>query len=240
MLFHRSKYLHISANKNIPRCIIDREKDYSGHQNVAFPNSAQHVSQKRISCENKNTAVYSNASYQYEYVSAKQDDSDNYENNTVYEMCDSHEIDNYENNTAYEMCDSREINFNTGNLPQPNLPKNQLVLNQVQTAFKEQRTDEEDQMRNDYNLAMPIHNNISDKQNENILLSNDTYIIPEDGTYDHSHNTRHAETESNLYTHTIDDMYDVTRQHRRPDGKEDTYDHFFGNKTKDDYDISGT
>jgi hypothetical protein len=50
-------------------------------------------------------------------------------------------------------------------------------------------------MRNDYNLAMPIHNNISDKQNENILLSNDTYIIPEDGTYDHSHNTRHAETE---------------------------------------------
>jgi hypothetical protein len=75
------------------------------------------VSQKRISCENKNTAVYSNASYQYEYVSAKQDDSDNYENNTVYEMCDSHEIDNYENNTAYEMCNSREINFNTGNLP---------------------------------------------------------------------------------------------------------------------------
>jgi hypothetical protein len=146
--------------------------------------SAQHVSQNRISCENKNTAVYSNASYQYEYVSAKQDDSDNYENNTVYEMCDSHEIDNYENNTAYEMCDSRspvlschiihiiycmgiQITFSFGmtcivrvvvgsilNLPQPNLPKNQLVLNQVQTAFKEQRTDEEDQMRNDYNLAM--------------------------------------------------------------------------------------
>jgi hypothetical protein len=223
MLFHRSKYLHISANKNIPRCIIDREKDYSGHQNVAFPNSAQHVSQNRISCENKNTAVYSNASYQYEYVSAKQDDSDNYENNTVYEMCDS-----------------REIDFNTGNLPRPNLPKNQLVLNQVQTAFKEQRTDDEDQMRNDYNLAMPIHNDISDKQNVNILLSNDTYIIPEDGTYDHSHNTRHAETESNLYSHTIDDVYDVTRQDRRPDGKEDTYDHFFGNKTEDDYDISGT
>jgi hypothetical protein len=223
MLFHRSKYLHISANKNIPRCIIDREKDYSGHQNVAFPNSAQHVSQNRISCENKNTAVYSNASYQYEYVSAKQDDSANYENNTVYEMCDS-----------------REIDFNTGNLPRPNLPKNQLVLNQVQTAFKEQRTDDEDQMRNDYNLAMPIHNDISDKQNVNILLSNDTYIIPEDGTYDHSHNTRHAETESNLYSHTIDDVYDVTRQDRRPDGKEDTYDHFFGNKTEDDYDISGT
>jgi hypothetical protein len=55
-----------------------------------------------------------------------------------------------------------------------------------------------------------------------------------------THNTHHAETESNLYSHTIDDVYDVTRQDRRPDGKENTYDHFFGNKTEDDYDISGT
>lgn len=223
MLFHRSKYLHITTNKNIPRCIIDRENDYSGHQNVAFPNSAQHVSQNRNICENKDTAIYSIPSHQYGYASAKQDDSDNYENNTAYEMCDSHEID-----------------FKTGNLPQPNLPKNQLVLDQVQTDFKEQRTDEEDQRRNDYDLAMPIYNDIYDKQNENILLSNDTYIIPEDGTYDHTHNTRHAEPESNLYSHTIDDVYDVTRQDRRPDGKEDTYDHFFGKKMEDDYDISGT
>jgi hypothetical protein len=84
-----------------------------------------------------------------------------------------------------------------------------------------------------YEFAKPINAiNNGDLDNDG---KQDTYILSEDGTYDSCNNVDHTGDDNNLYSHTIDSVYDTARHERKSDDKEDTYDHFFSDTTEDDY-----
>ncbi|OPL33523.1 hypothetical protein AM593_04612, partial [Mytilus galloprovincialis] len=85
-----------------------------------------------------------------------------------------------------------------------------------------------------YEFAKPV------LDTENKLDDEDQYALSEEGVYDHSGNNRHKELEDNIYNHAVDNIYDSGTHKRNEDDKEDTYDHFFGQKTEDDYDITTT
>ncbi|CAC5355484.1 unnamed protein product [Mytilus coruscus] len=74
----------------------------------------------------------------------------------------------------------------------------------------------------------------------NKLGDEDQYALSEEGIYDHSGSNRHKELEDTIYNHAVDTIYDSGSHKRNDEGREDTYDHFFGQKTEDDYDISTT
>ncbi|XP_071130565.1 uncharacterized protein [Mytilus edulis] len=77
-------------------------------------------------------------------------------------------------------------------------------------------------------------------ETENKIDDEDQYALSEEGVYDHSGNNRHKELGDNIYNHAVDNIYDSGCHKRKDDGREDTYDHFFGQKTEDDYDITTT
>ncbi|VDI01656.1 Hypothetical predicted protein [Mytilus galloprovincialis] len=85
-----------------------------------------------------------------------------------------------------------------------------------------------------YEFAKPV------LETENKIDDEDQYALSEEGVYDHSRNTRHKELEVNIYNHAVDTIYDSGSHKRNDDEREDTYDHFFGQKTEDDYDITTT
>ncbi|CAC5355492.1 unnamed protein product [Mytilus coruscus] len=85
-----------------------------------------------------------------------------------------------------------------------------------------------------YKFAKPV------KDTENKIGDEDQYALSEEGVYDHSGSNRHKELEYNIYNHAVDTIYDSGCHKRNDVEKEDTYDHFFGQKTEDDYDISTT
>ncbi|XP_052068054.1 uncharacterized protein LOC127707514 [Mytilus californianus] len=58
------------------------------------------------------------------------------------------------------------------------------------------------------------------------------YCQSEEGTYDISGCNRHKEADGNIYSHTVDDVYDSTTHKRSVDDQEDKYDHFIGQKQK--------
>ncbi|XP_052070958.1 uncharacterized protein LOC127709444 [Mytilus californianus] len=62
------------------------------------------------------------------------------------------------------------------------------------------------------------------------------YVLSEEGVYDKTNEQRHVVNNSNVYSHAVDTMYDSAKQNTRQDGKEETYDHVFGQKTEDYYD----
>ncbi|XP_052069169.1 MAM and LDL-receptor class A domain-containing protein 1-like [Mytilus californianus] len=68
----------------------------------------------------------------------------------------------------------------------------------------------------------------------------DIYCSSEEGTYDISGCNRHKEADGNIYSHTVDDVYDSTthKLKRNDDDQEDKYYHFVGQKTEDLYDTS--
>ncbi|CAC5411623.1 unnamed protein product [Mytilus coruscus] len=87
-----------------------------------------------------------------------------------------------------------------------------------------------------YELANPR----SSIENKQILKTeqDDMYCQSEEGNYDISGCNRHKQTDGNIYSHTVDDVYDSTIRKRNDDDQEDKYDHFIGQKTEDLYDIS--
>ncbi|CAG2242742.1 unnamed protein product [Mytilus edulis] len=103
-----------------------------------------------------------------------------------------------------------------------------MVLDPSATGFNRTK------LPNTYEFAKPVmdaENNIGDQ---------DQYALSEEGVYDHSGNNRHKESEVNIYNHAVDTIYDSGSHKRNDEGRDDTYDHFFGQKTEDDYDISTT
>ncbi|XP_071133039.1 uncharacterized protein [Mytilus edulis] len=88
--------------------------------------------------------------------------------------------------------------------------------------------------RSDYEFAKPV------MDAENNFGDQDQYALSEEGVYDHSGNNRHKESDVNIYNHAVDTIYDSGSHKRNDEGRDDTYDHFFGQKTEDDYDISTT
>ncbi|XP_063446961.1 uncharacterized protein LOC134726485 [Mytilus trossulus] len=84
--------------------------------------------------------------------------------------------------------------------------------------------------RSDYEFAKP-ENNIDDESK---------FALPEERDYDHAGNNRLKELEFNIYSHAVDNIYDTGSHKRKEEGRENTYDHFFGQKTADENDNSTT
>ncbi|CAC5410564.1 unnamed protein product [Mytilus coruscus] len=62
------------------------------------------------------------------------------------------------------------------------------------------------------------------------------YALSEEGVYDKTNERRHVVKDTDVYSRTVDTVYDSSEQHMRQDRKEETYDHVFGQTTEDDYD----
>ncbi|CAG2249497.1 unnamed protein product [Mytilus edulis] len=87
-----------------------------------------------------------------------------------------------------------------------------------------------------YALAKPT--SLSENKQKLKTEQDDIYCQSEEGTYDVSGCNRHKVADGNIYSHTVDDVYDSTTHKRNDDEQEDKYDHFIGQKTEDLYDIS--
>ncbi|XP_063440862.1 uncharacterized protein LOC134721653 isoform X2 [Mytilus trossulus] len=62
------------------------------------------------------------------------------------------------------------------------------------------------------------------------------YALSEEGVYDKTDDRRHIVNDTDMYSRTVDTVYDSAEQHIKEERKEETYDHFFGEKTEDNYD----
>ncbi|CAC5361486.1 unnamed protein product [Mytilus coruscus] len=114
---------------------------------------------------------------------------------------------------------------------------NYLVLDPNETGFN--RSEGSKNTNWSYELAKPIHHGNRIKVDEGkSKYPVEVYASSEEGMYDSSHGNRHKESERNVYSHTIDNVYDSTSHTRNNDETEDSYDHFNGKKTEDDYEIS--
>ena len=54
----------------------------------------------------------------------------------------------------------------------------------------------------------------------------DWYKMNEYGVYDKTFSNRHKEDASNVYSHSFDDIYDVSTKYCRHTERDDTYDYF--------------
>lgn len=89
--------------------------------------------------------------------------------------------------------------------------------------------------KNNANVYLPKNLDQSGKQ-----LTDLYNISDEDGTYDVSSNKKQLtpQNDNNIYSHTADNIYDSGSHHKMTDRNEDTYDHFFGKQTEDEYDTT--
>ncbi|XP_076075963.1 uncharacterized protein LOC143046769 [Mytilus galloprovincialis] len=81
-----------------------------------------------------------------------------------------------------------------------------------------------------YEFAKPIHNTNGHQGG--------LYALSPEDTYDHSGTTRHHKDQDTIYTHAVDNVYDSASRGVNIARTEDTYDHFFGKETEDEYNIS--
>lgn len=111
--------------------------------------------------------------------------------------------------------------------------ENYVVLDPNETGFNRQGN------------PIVLTNNVSYKSTTNgNCHRNDTnnqkaspYEMTTEGAYDTASTSLHIDNTNTIYNHTVDNVYD-TSSHKREDGeREETYDHFLGQKTEDDYDI---
>ncbi|CAC5419476.1 unnamed protein product [Mytilus coruscus] len=106
-------------------------------------------------------------------------------------------------------------------------PENYMILDPSQTGINRSKFLNANQA---YELAKPIHDTKD--------LNNDMYALSPEGTYDHSGITRHHKDQDTIYANTVDNVYNSASRGLNMDRKEDTYDHFFGQETEDEYNIS--
>ncbi|CAC5389524.1 unnamed protein product [Mytilus coruscus] len=101
--------------------------------------------------------------------------------------------------------------------------ENYVVLDPNETGFDRSHFPDKNQP---YELAKPVSDKYTDAEY-------DRYAVSPEGTYDFSGSNRRNELEDNIYNHAVDDVYDSGSYMRTNEGKDDTYDYFFGQKTED-------
>jgi hypothetical protein len=77
----------------------------------------------------------------------------------------------------------------------------------------------------------------TDKESGETDTNVEDQYISSDGQYNQLYPRRVSGGTNNIYSHSIDNMYDVS-QHDRNHSTDQTYDHCFGQTTDDDYDVS--
>ncbi|VDI44689.1 Hypothetical predicted protein [Mytilus galloprovincialis] len=89
--------------------------------------------------------------------------------------------------------------------------------------------------KNNANVYLPKNLDQSGKE-----LADLYDISDEDGTYDVSSNKKQLtpQNDNNIYSHTADNIYDSGSHRKLTVRNEDTYDHFFGEQTEDEYDTT--
>ncbi|CAC5403053.1 unnamed protein product [Mytilus coruscus] len=109
-----------------------------------------------------------------------------------------------------------------------------MVDHIAETSFNETIDSRTGTASTGYESGKPV------KDTWNKIDDEDQYALSEEGVYDRSGSNRHKELEDNIYNHAVDTIYDSGSHKRKNEGMEDTYDHFFGHKTENHYDISST
>lgn len=123
-----------------------------------------------------------------------------------------------------------EFDNNTGN--------NYFVLDPNETEFN--RLEGHPNTTTSYELANPIEDSGDRIYKTGTEINSDTnlYARSDDGVYDSAQRNHYKEAENNVYSRTVDNVYDSSGHTRQNAETDDNYDHFTGNKTQDDYDIS--
>ncbi|CAC5389521.1 unnamed protein product [Mytilus coruscus] len=122
---------------------------------------------------------------------------------------------------------TNETSFIKGPIHQTGSTKSNMVIEHRGTIFGGSEC---------YKFAKPTCFN--DEKHHMKTENNDVYCSSEEGTYDFAGSNRHKEADGNIYSHTVDDVYDSTTHKRNDDDQEDKYDHFIGEKTEEVYDTS--
>ncbi|XP_052069284.1 uncharacterized protein LOC127708456 [Mytilus californianus] len=134
------------------------------------------------------------------------------------------------NDDKYSIVDqTAETRFNETREDGTGTTDSYMVLDPSATGFNRTKLSN---TPSDYEFAKPVMNA------ETKIGDEVQYALSEEGVYDHSGSNRHKQLEDNIYNHAVDTIYDSGSHKKNDEGREDTYDHFFGKKTEDDYEIT--
>ncbi|VDI71506.1 Hypothetical predicted protein [Mytilus galloprovincialis] len=220
--------------------------DYVGNQDIAL---SQAVSPERhaqyedlqTTSGNRSAHNYSRTNVRLQTIEDKYDYANNIDSKNSKTLIDKTSTPTYvvlhgdslnpnpeSNDDEYAVVDpSAESSFTK--TPKPTTPgtENYMILDPSQTGINRSKFPNTGQT---YELAKPINDTRGHK--------NDTYALCPEGTYDHSGITRHRKDQDTIYTHAVDNVYDSASRGINIARKEDTYDHFFGKETENEYNIA--
>ncbi|CAC5371008.1 unnamed protein product [Mytilus coruscus] len=218
--------------------------DYIGSQDTALPltaNHSSHMQNNGMYDGSSNNSVHgydsTNVNVQHEYtnvgavngfVNKEKVQVPTYAHRQVKTFADNH----MSNDDEYAIVDptaETSINETIGN--RTGTADSYMVFDPTETGFNRQIFSNSPV---GYEFAKPV------KDTENKICDEDQYDISNEGIYDHSGSNRHKESDDNIYNHAVDTIYDSGSHKRNNERREDTYDHFFGQKTVDEYDVSTT
>ncbi|XP_063447545.1 uncharacterized protein LOC134727087 [Mytilus trossulus] len=132
---------------------------------------------------------------------------------------------------TYTVLDPSITGFNRSDLTNTNgdMTKNQVNKNGLVQPFKEDGTD--------YEFAKPIDDDLSSKSclpsNRHRTNSGGSYGTYETGKTHQRQDIHQQNPEENVYNRTVDDVYDSAAHIKMPTSRDDTYDHFSGEKKND-------
>ncbi|XP_071132991.1 uncharacterized protein [Mytilus edulis] len=210
------RYVGLRKNKKTQHAIVCTN-DYTGTQDIAMPTAVREL-QVHIGLDKK--------------VNNKQ--HPNSDRNRMVGDKESNVISHYEYATVdpterVESTSNFEFDKTTGN--------NYFVLDPNETEFN--RLEGPPNTTTSYKLANPIEDSGHRIYKTGIKINTDNlYARSDDGVYDSAQRDQYKEADSNVYSRTVDNVYDISSHTRENAETDDNYDHFTGNKTPDDYDIS--
>ena len=191
-------------------------KDYTGIQNISLPVSDK---QPTLHSQMKETqsVTYEDQYYNFTVGVTSSNENVNIKSNGIKNQNDT-EYTNI-NKDAPQYYKNMTLNGESG--------QNYVILDPKETGFN--RSNKLVGKSTEYRL-----NGLAEKSGENL----EHYVTTEDGTYDSTGVIRHKETDSNVYSHSVDNVYDSASHTVKSNESFDTYDHFIGEKTEDNYDLS--
>ncbi|XP_052070928.1 uncharacterized protein LOC127709432 [Mytilus californianus] len=156
-----------------------------------------------------------------------------YNGSVINKGYDYTDIENVLNTTI----DVKVSPLNIGNdrcLKDQLLKTDYIMLDTAETGFN--RSNEET-INGTYELAKPSNISEFDNKIKGEHLDN-AYNLSEECVYDTARKNRLKDSDASVYSHTVDDVYDTACSKITVVFQEDKYDHFTGQTTEDDYNIT--
>ncbi|XP_071130536.1 uncharacterized protein [Mytilus edulis] len=219
--------------------------DKLGNQNIAMPGAfspVRHLQYEDLhTTSGSSTHNYSSTNIQLQNIDDKYDYAKTIETNKSKTFNDKTSTPTYvvlqndtynpnldANNDEYAVVDPTAVSsFQQTPKTSTQSSENYMILDPSQTRIDRFKFANIGQA---YELAKPI--------NDTRCHKDDMYALSPEGTYDHSGITRHCKDQDTIYTHAVDNVYDSANRGVNIARKEDTYDHFYGKETVDEYDIT--